>query len=106
MTILPYDKPMNQIPKENVLAASEGLKAVAHEIRLSVLCLLLNGPMTVSELLEATGAEQTNLSKHLSKMRLLGLLETEKQGNFIQYRIANPDWGDVITALKKIYCPD
>ncbi|MBL1259034.1 MAG: winged helix-turn-helix transcriptional regulator [Thiotrichaceae bacterium] len=97
---------MNPIPKENILAASEGLKAIAHEIRLTVLCHLLQAPMTVSELLEATGAEQTNLSKHLSKMRLLGLVETEKQGNFIQYRIANPEWGDVINALKKIYCPD
>ncbi len=97
---------MKQIPKENVQAASEGLKAIAHELRLSVLCLLLDGPMTVSALLEATGAEQTNLSKHLSKMRMMGLLETEKQGNFIQYRIANQHWGDVIHALKKIYCPD
>jgi len=95
---------MNQIPKENVMAASEGLKAIAHELRLTVLCLLLNGPMTVSELLEATGAEQTNLSKHLSKMRMIGLLETRKQGNFVQYRIANSAWGDVILSLKKIYC--
>ncbi|MCF6325413.1 MAG: metalloregulator ArsR/SmtB family transcription factor [Gammaproteobacteria bacterium] len=97
---------MNQIPRENVLAASEGLKAIAHEIRLTVLCHLLQGPMTVSELLKATGTEQTNLSKHLSKMRLLGLVETEKQGNFVQYRIANPHWGEVINALKTIYCPD
>jgi len=97
---------MNQIPKENVQAASEGLKAISHEIRLTVLCHLLQGPMTVSELLEATGAEQTNLSKHLSKMRMLGLLETKKQGNFVQYSIANPAWGEVVQALKKIYCPD
>ncbi len=97
---------MNQIAKEDVLAASEGLKAIAHEIRLTVLCHLLQGPMTVSELLKATETEQTNLSKHLSKMRMLGVVETEKQGNFVQYRIANPDWGEVINALKKIYCPD
>jgi len=97
---------MNQIPKENVRAASEGLKAIAHELRLTVLCLLLSGPMTVSELLEATGAEQTNLSKHLSRMRMLGLLEAKKQGNFVQYRIANPAWGNVIMSLKEIYCPD
>jgi len=97
---------MNEIPKENIQAASDGLKAIAHEIRLTVLCHLLNGPKTVSELLEATGAEQTNLSKHLSKMRMLGLLETRKQGNFIQYRIANPAWEEVINALKKIYCPN
>lgn len=62
--------------------------------------------MTVGELQKATGAEQTNLSKHLSKMRLLGLLDTKKQGNFVQYSIANPNWGEVIMALKKIYCPD
>lgn len=95
---------MDEIPKEDLQAASEGVKAIAHEIRLAVLCHLLDGPMTVSELLAATAAEQTNLSKHLSKMRMLGLVETRKQGNFIQYRITNPAWEDVIDALKKIYC--
>lgn len=97
---------MDAITQENIQAASEGLKGIANEIRLTVLCHLLEGPMTVSELLEVTGAEQTNLSKHLSKMRALGLLESRKQGIFIQYRIANPAWKDVIGALKNIYCPD
>jgi len=97
---------MGDITKENIQAASEGLKGVANEIRLTVLCHLLDGPMTVSELLEITGAEQTNLSKHLSKMRALGLLESRKQGVFIQYRIINPAWKGVIGALKNIYCSD
>lgn len=96
----------NDIPKENLAAATEGLRAIANEIRLTVLCSLIERPMTVTELLEVTGAEQTNLSKHLSKMRMLGVLERTKRGNFIEYSIANPAWSNVIMALKEIYCPD
>lgn len=97
---------INEIPQENLIAATEGLKAIANEIRLTVLCSLLERPMTVTELLEITGAEQTNLSKHLSKMRMLGVLKRNKRGNFIEYGIANPAWSHVIAALKEIYCPE
>ncbi|MDX8395704.1 MAG: metalloregulator ArsR/SmtB family transcription factor [Mariprofundaceae bacterium] len=97
---------MNEIPVEKVKAASEGLKAIAHELRLTVLCLLLNKPMCVHELIEATGANQSNLSQHLSKMRLLGILENDKQGQQVYYRIANPAFADLVLALQQIYCPE
>jgi len=63
---------MQEIPKDKVIDASQGLRAIAHELRLSVLCLLLDGPMCVHQLMEATGAAQSNLSQHLAKMRLMG----------------------------------
>jgi len=97
---------MKLIPGEKIRAASEGLRAIAHELRLAVLCYLLDGPMCVQELMEATGAAQSNLSQHLSKMRMLGLLETEKRGQHVYYRLANSRWSDVLKALQCIYCPE
>ncbi len=97
---------MQEIPKEKVSEATQGLRAIAHELRLSVLCLLLNEPMCVQELMEATGAAQSNLSQHLSKMRLLGILANEKRGQQVFYRIANPDFAELVHALRKIYCPE
>lgn len=97
---------MEQIPQDKVKAASQGLRAIAHELRLSVLCLLLERPMCVHELMEATGAAQSNLSQHLSKMRMMGILENEKHGQEVTYRIADPGFADLVQALKKIYCPE
>lgn len=97
---------MINIPQEKILTASEGLRAIAHEVRLSVLCNLLNGPMCVQELMEATGAAQSNLSQHLAKMRLMGVICNEKRGQQVYYRIANPAFADLVHALHRIYCPE
>ncbi|MFQ5355604.1 MAG: ArsR/SmtB family transcription factor [Mariprofundaceae bacterium] len=97
---------MQEIPQDKVKEASQGLRAISHELRLSVLCLLLERPMCVHELIEATGASQSNLSQHLSKMRMMGLLLNDKRGQENYYRLANPAFGDLVQALKRIYCPD
>ena len=97
---------IQSIPQDKVQAASEGLRAIAHELRLNVLCQLLNGSMCVAELMEATGASQSNLSQHLSKMRLMGVLKNEKRGQQVYYRIANPLFEDLVKVLKALYCPD
>ncbi|MFQ5346099.1 MAG: ArsR/SmtB family transcription factor [Mariprofundus sp.] len=97
---------MQEIPQDKVKDASQGLRAIAHELRLSVLCLLLERPMCVHELMESTGAAQSNLSQHLTKMRLLGIVENEKRGQQVFYRIANPAFAELVQALKHIYCPE
>jgi len=97
---------MEMIPQEQILTASEGLKAIAHEVRLSVLCHLMNGPLCVHDLIERTGSSQSNLSQHLSKMRMMGILKNEKRGQQVYYSIANPEFETLLTALQGIYCPD
>ncbi len=104
--VLIYSSRMQSIPKEKVRMASEGLRAIAHELRLSVLCHLLNGSMCVAELIEATGASQSNLSQHLAKMRLMGILKNEKRGQQVYYHIANPAFAELVQVLQKIYCPE
>ncbi len=94
------------IPQDRIKSASEGLRAIAHELRLSVLCHLMNGPMCVHELMQATGASQSNLSQHLSKMRMMGLLTNEKRGQEVYYQLADPAFADLVQALKQIYCPE
>ena len=103
---LEYNPAMRELPEDKVKEASQGLRAIGHELRLSVLCLLLENPMCVHELMEATGAAQSNLSQHLSKMRMLGIVENEKRGQQVFYRISNPAWEGLVVALKQIYCPE
>lgn len=97
---------MQEIPQENIKDAAQGLRAIAHELRLAVLCNLLNGPMCVQELMEATGASQSNLSQHLSKMRLMGIIINEKRGQQVYYRITNAEFLNLVDVLKRIYCPE
>ena len=97
---------MQQIPEANIKDAAQGLRAIAHELRLAVLCHLLNGPMCVHELMEATGASQSNLSQHLSKMRLMGIITNEKRGQQVYYRIPNKEFLSLVEVLKRIYCPE
>ncbi len=97
---------MESIEGKDIQAAAEGLKAIAHSTRLEVLCRLQKEPMTVNELVEATGATQSNLSHHLAKMRAMGLVTTERQGNCIHYSLAHPGYSDLIQVLRDIYCTD
>jgi len=97
---------MQEIPAEKVQEAAQGLRAIAHEIRLSVLCHLLDSPMCVKDLMQATGTAQSNLSQHLAKMRMMGLLNSKKEGQRVIYSIATQELGGLIHALRRIYCSD
>lgn len=97
---------MATIPQDKIHAASEGLRGIAHELRLSILCHLIDGPMCVQELMQATGAVQSNLSQHLAKMRLMGILANEKRGQQVFYHIANPAFEDLVEVLQSVYCPE
>ena len=72
---------------ENV---AELLKIIGHPTRLKILQLLKhNGEMCVCELLPLLEVSQPNLSQHLSILRLSGLVENNKVGNTIRYRLAD-----------------
>jgi DNA-binding transcriptional ArsR family regulator len=72
---------------ENV---AELLKIIGHPIRLKILQLLKqNGGLCVCELLPLLEVSQPNLSQHLSILRLSGLVENNKVGNTIRYRLSD-----------------
>lgn len=57
--------------------------------RLSILEVLHNGPLTVGEIVEATGLTQSNVSNHLSCLRDCGLVTAEQQGRFVYYSLSD-----------------
>ena len=58
--------------------------------RLRLISTLMGGPLTVTELVHATGLKQGNVSKHLAMLLDERLLAREKEGNFARYSIADP----------------
>lgn len=89
---------------ENVLKAAEGLKGISHETRLTILCSLVEGPKTVNELVEITGALQSGVSQHLAKMQQASWVTFKRKGSKKYYALANPGTSKLLEALYEIYC--
>ena len=58
--------------------------------RLKLLRALMVKPLTVSELIEATGMKQGNVSKHLGILLTARFVAREREGNFARYSLADP----------------
>ena len=76
--------------------------AIAHEVRLRCLLLLLeHDELCVCELTHAVGAAQPTISRHLAHLRGAGLVSDRREGLWIHYRInpGLPSW--VINVLRE-----
>ena len=67
------------------------LKTLANPRRLEMAHLLAEGPMTVGRLAHRLSVAQPNVSQHLALMRAAGVVEAERDGREIRYRLADPD---------------
>ncbi|MFD0760326.1 ArsR/SmtB family transcription factor [Arthrobacter ulcerisalmonis] len=75
-------------PGPELLEAAAGtLRMLAEPTRLHLLWQLSNGPKTVTELTDASGAPRTVVSQHLAKLRLSGLVDTRKDGRHVIYSL-------------------
>ena len=74
-----------------MILQAEVLKTLASPRRLEILHALANGPIEVGRLAEAIGASQPNVSQHLAVLRTAGVVEAEREGREVRYRLADPD---------------
>ncbi|GHC60969.1 ArsR/SmtB family transcription factor [Neogemmobacter tilapiae] len=81
------------------------LKALAHEGRLEILCLLLENPCTVGEMEEALGLPQAAVSQQLMRLRGDGLVRAEREGRHIRYSLERPEVRGIIQELQRAFCP-
>ena len=71
------------------------LKTLASPRRLEIIHRLAEGPRDVTRLADELGISQPNASQHLAVMRTAGIVEAERNGREVIYRLADPD---VVTA--------
>jgi DNA-binding transcriptional ArsR family regulator len=88
----------------NAHSASEFLKALSHEARLVILCMLIEGEKSVSEIEQILNLRQPAVSQQLARLRADGLVETRREGKNIYYSLARSDVREVIEALHKAFC--
>lgn len=81
-------------------AVAARFKVLAEPARLLVLNALRAGPMHVSALMEVTGLNQANLSKHLQVLHGEGLVSRRRDGLFVYYAIAD----DSVLELCDLVC--
>ena len=82
---------MKRMAPELLDLVAERFKALSDRARLSLLQELRGGPMTVNELVEATGMGQANVSRHLAQLFANGLVARERDGVFVRYDLADED---------------
>ena len=70
---------------------AEVLKTLASPRRLEILHRLAEGPCEVGRLAEELGMTQPNASQHLAVLRGAGVVEAERDGREVRYRLADPD---------------
>lgn len=89
---------------ENAGQASEFLKALSHETRLIILCLLMDGEKSVTEIEQLLKLRQPAVSQQLARLRADDLVETRRDGKSIYYSLARPEVRGVIEALHAAFC--
>jgi len=82
---------------------SEFFKALAHPLRIRILELLRAGPLSVTQIQEATGAAGSSVSQQLAVLRSRNVLATERQGTTIIYRVADPELFDLLDVTKRLF---
>ena len=84
--------------------AANLLKALAHPDRLLLLCQLVDGERSVTELGVLAGIEQPSLSQQLGVLRGERLVTARREGKHIIYRIASPSALTLLQTLHGLFC--
>ncbi|MBP7377543.1 MAG: helix-turn-helix transcriptional regulator [Pyrinomonadaceae bacterium] len=69
---------------------AERFRMLSEPMRLRILNTLGENEMSVTEIVAATGANQANVSKHLSILFRSGIVSRRKQGLTANYRVSDP----------------
>ena len=81
------------------------LKTVAHPMRLGIVHLLEQHPqLSVSQICERLGSEQSLTSHHLQNMRLKGILSVRRDGRSMMYSLKEKDVSLIIECLENCQC--
>jgi len=67
------------------------LRTIANPRRLEILHVLAEGPCEVGRLADRLGIAQPNVSQHLAVLRGSGLVEADRDGREVRYRLVDPD---------------
>ena len=89
---------------EKAKQAAEFLKALSHESRLLILCMLAEGEKSVTEIERALDLRQPTVSQQLARLRADGLVATRRDGKAIYYSLASEEARVILGAVYDVFC--
>ena len=94
-----------KLPLPYLVKMADVIKLIGHPQRLQILEHLdLHGESKVSDIVEAVGGQQGAISQHLNKMRRAGIIECQRHGKTVYYKIAATNAITILNCLRKNHC--
>jgi ArsR family transcriptional regulator len=78
-------------------------KALANPLRIRILEILRDGPISVNQIQEATGAPPSSVSQQLAVLRGRGILTTERHGTTIIYEVADNELFNLLDVARSLF---
>ena len=92
------------VEEDEIEQASRSMKAIAHPLRLRILCTLGAREVSVHDIVDQVGTSQSNISQHLAILREKGILATRKDANRVYYRVGDSRTLRLIGMMRDIFC--
>jgi len=83
---------------------AEFCKAMSNPARLQITHVLREGPLIVNEIVAQTGFSQTHVSRQLSILRAVGVVECQRRGTEMLYQLTDPQIGEFCDLVRKLLC--
>lgn len=81
---------MKTLTMQKLRAGADIFKALGHPTRLAMIKALADGERCVCDLQELVGSDMSTVSKHLTVLRSVGLVDTDKRGKQVFYSLRCP----------------
>jgi ArsR family transcriptional regulator len=82
---------------------AEFFKALGHPLRILMLELLRQGPMSVGKLQEAIGAPESSVSQQLAVLRSRNIVVTERRGTTVIYSVRDPQILELLDVARRVF---
>ena len=92
--------------QENAIRAAGFLKGLASKHRLQILCQLVEGEKSVSELIASTEIAQTSMSQHLLKLKTEEIVTFRRDHRTLYYTIKNDAVHKIMDVLYDEFCKE
>jgi len=97
----------NEQTLEKLTLAAEMLKAIAHPMRITIVSFLEGDiRLTVTEIYERLGIEQSATSHHLGILKSKGVLASTRDGKNTYYYLKHSALSGVLSAIESCHCND
>jgi DNA-binding transcriptional ArsR family regulator len=88
--------------KTNLALKAKLFRGFSDPSRLSILEALRTGPLTVGEIIAATGLSQSNVSNHLGCLRDCGLVVAKQAGRYVTYHLSDDRVGELLALAESL----